>query len=109
MLAFHHLDIRKRIHQKLEQYPHPDKFKNFVDKLIYATALLTPIVTIPQAYQIFSSRTAAGVSVFSWICFATANVIWVTYGIIHKDKPIILSNFANFIVNLFVIFGAIKY
>ena len=109
MLAFHHLHLRKRVHQNLEPYPHPDKLKNFVDRLIYVTALATPIVTIPQAYQIFSTQNASGVSTFSWSCFAIANIIWTIYGYLHKDRPIIISNTANFVVNMFVVFGAIKY
>ena len=109
MFALHHLHLRKRSYVKLEPYPHPDVLKNRVDKLIYATALLTPVVTIPQAYQIFSAKTSAGVSVFSWICFAIANVIWVIYGVIHNEKPIIISNTANFVINIIVVIGAIMY
>ena len=51
-LGDHHLQTRKRIHKKLEVYPHSDKWKNFIDKLVYVAGVLAPIFTLPQAYKI---------------------------------------------------------
>ncbi len=109
MLAFLHQNIRKRISQKFESYPHPEKLKNIVDKVVYATALIIPIVTIPQAYQIFILKNSTGVSAFSWICYALANIVWTIYGIIHDEKPIIISNVANFVINVIVVIETFIY
>ena len=40
--AIHHYHKRKRVHKKLEKYPHPDKFKRFFDKLIYFIGVFGP-------------------------------------------------------------------
>ncbi len=109
MLAFLHQNIRKRISQKFESYPHPEKLKNFLDKAVYVTALVTPIITIPQAYQIFILKTSAGVSAFSWICYSLANIVWTIYGIVHDEKPIIISNVANFFINVIVVIETFIY
>ncbi len=109
MLPIHHINLRKRASKTLDPYPHPERLKNLIDKAVYAAALLTPVVTIPQAYQIFAVKSSAGVSVVSWICFASANIVWTIYGVVHKEKPIIISNIANFFINIVVIVAALMY
>ena len=46
--AFHHFHVRKRVHKNLEKYPHPDKWKNFLDRFIIFIAMFGPIMTLPQ-------------------------------------------------------------
>jgi len=48
ILGLHHLDLRKRIHLKKEKYPHPDKFKNFIDKAIFIVGIIGPLFAIPK-------------------------------------------------------------
>lgn len=58
--AITHLHKRKRIYQKHEPYPHPNKWKRLVDDLAYGAGIIIPIVTIPQAWRIWAYETAAG-------------------------------------------------
>lgn len=103
--GFHHQNLRKRIHQKYEKYPHPDKFKRFMDKFIFFIAIIGPIMTIPQILKIFVNQTAAGVSLISWSTYIFIGSGWLIYGIIHKEKSIIFANIAWIIVQIFVIAG----
>lgn len=80
-----------------------------VDRLVYIAAILEPIVTIPQAYIIFHDKTAAGVSLGSWIGFQILTAIWVWYGIVHKDKAIIIYQGLFFVIQAIVIAGGIIY
>ena len=50
--ALHHQNIRKRIHKKHEEYPHPDKLKRFYDKFIYLVVIIAPIANIPQLLRV---------------------------------------------------------
>jgi len=45
--GLHHFHRRKRIYQKHEPYPHPDKWKRFMDHAIYCVGVFGPIMTIP--------------------------------------------------------------
>lgn len=101
--------MRKRIYKKLEPYPHPDPLKRFMDKAIYAVAVAGPLVTIPQILRIWIDKDATGVSALSWAAFMALAAIWVIYGVLHKDKPIILANVMWFLLELFVVVGAIIY
>lgn len=65
----HHLQQRKRVFLNLEQYPHPEQAKRWMDKLIVAASLFGPIMTIPQLAKIYIEKNAAGVSVVSWAAY----------------------------------------
>ncbi len=105
----HHLHRRKRIHIKHEKYPHPDPLKKWIDKLIYVVVILGPLLTISQPLKIFSQKTAEGVSLITWIVFFVSAIIWLGYGIIHKDKPIIIANILWILIEGAAIAGILIY
>ena len=72
-------------------------------------AVLEPVITLPQAYQIFRDRSATGVSITSWIGYEVFTLIWLWYGVAHKDKAITLYSLLYAFVQLAVIMGAIMY
>lgn len=104
-----HFDLRKRIYQKLEPFPHPDKFRRFYDILIYAIVFLAPIINIPQLLNIFLTKDATGVSLVSWVGFSCLSLVWLGYGILHRDKPIVYTNFGLIIIQLMIVVGIILY
>ncbi len=100
--GFHHLHIRKRMYQKHEPYPHPDKLKRMFDKFIYVIVILGPIVNLPQLFKIWVYQNATGVSLVSWAGFSVISMFWLVYGLLHKEKPIILMNVALMIVQAMI-------
>ncbi len=107
--VLHHLHVRKRVHTNLEQYPHPNKFKRFLDRIIYIVGILTQILTIPQAYSIYSTKNAEGVSLLSWGWYSISAVIWLLYGIMHKEKPIIFTYFFMLLIDIIIVCGILIY
>lgn len=58
--------------------------------LIFAIA--EPLATIPQIVQVWSGHSsAAGVSLITWIMYTLTSTIWLVYGIVKRDKPILFS------------------
>jgi uncharacterized protein with PQ loop repeat len=108
-IGLHHRDLRKRLYKNLEKYPHPDKFKRVFDKFIYVVAFITPIANIPQLFNIWYLRDGSGVSVLSWASFTCISVIWLIYGIIHKEKPIIIMNSLLIFAQGLITIGALIY
>lgn len=80
-----------------------------VDRLTYAAAIIEPIITLPQAIQIFRTGNAEGVSIFSWLGYELLQIIWLWYGIVHKDRVIILYSTLYAFVQAAVIIGAVLY
>jgi uncharacterized protein with PQ loop repeat len=93
---------RKKIVKKPENH-------RFVDKLIYLAAILEPLVTLPQVIVIFRDKSAQGVSISSWFGFQVLTAVWIWYGIVHKDKAIIIYQGLFFIFQGMVIVGGIMY
>jgi len=105
----HHLNSRKRLYKNLPIYPHKDKLKNYVDRLIYIMATVMPIFTVTQVFKIWYYQNAAGVSLIAWSAYFFATVIWLAYGILHEEKPIIYSNGIAMVINFSIVLGTIFY
>ncbi len=101
----HHLNKRKRIHAKHEKYPHPNRLKNLVDKLIYGVGVFVPAMTFIQLYKIYSEQNADGISVVAYIGYVFANIIWFLYGYLHKEKPILLMYTLLAVFNICIVIG----
>lgn len=107
--GLHHFHKRKRIYQKYESYPHPNKLKRFVDKAVYFIVSFGIIMTLPQIIKIWVEKNASGVSSISWAAYTISSIFWLAYGIIHKEKPIIFSYSIWVLLNAFVCIGALIY
>ena len=83
--------------------------KKFVDKGIYVVGILGPISTIPQLLEIWISQNASGLSLMTWLLWISIAFFWLLYGILHKEKPIIISYIIWIIVDTIVILGIILY
>jgi uncharacterized protein with PQ loop repeat len=107
--GMHHFQRRKRGHKALEPYPSPNKFKRFMDKAIYVVGVAGPVFTIPQVTKIWVEKNASGVSAIAWISYLVLAVFWLTYGILHKEKPIILANILWIFLEIFIVAGILTY
>ena len=108
-MALHHHHIRKRIHRKHEPFPHPNKWKRFLDRLIYAISIIGPVMTIPQVLAIWVGQNASGVSLVSWVTYLGCVIVWLIYGLVHKEKVIIFSNSLWVFMDVLVVIGILLY
>ena len=104
----HHIHKRKRIHQKAETYP-ASGFKKFLDKFIYLIGVAGPLIAMFQVYKIWNLKNAAGVSEIFCGSLIFFNIIWIVYGLTHKEGPIIFMYSLWLIVNSLIFIGAILY
>lgn len=85
------------------------KRKLFVDKIIFAAAIIEPIFTLPQAYVIFKNHNATDVSLVTWFGFNILTIIWLWYAIAHRDKIVLVYQGLFFVFNTLVIVGGLLY
>ena len=104
--AFHHLHKRKRAYKKMETYPHPNFLKNFFDKLVYGVSIMVPAVTFIQVWKIWETKNADGISTITFGGYIIGNIVWVIYGGIHKEMPIIVMYGLLLILNGMIMAGA---
>ena len=108
-MALHHLHKRKRIHKKLEKYPHPNPWIRFLDNFLLVVAVIGPMANIPQIIKIFTLKTSIGVATLTFTLMAIFNIPWIIYGIVHKEKPIVIAYVLWLITNLIVVAGTFIY
>ncbi|MBU2639645.1 MAG: hypothetical protein KKG75_02970 [Nanoarchaeota archaeon] len=107
--GLHHFQIRKRIFEKREKYPSSSKVKRYMDKVVFVMGAFGPIMTIPQLYEIWIKKNAAGVSAISWGSYLIIAIFWLFYGIVHKEKPLIFMYILWIIFDIFIVAGTIIY
>ena len=97
--ALHHISKRKRVTKKLEIYPSNKFWIRSLDRILVIIAIVGPLMALPQLLTIYLSKNADNISFISWGSWALMNLIWLAYGIVHKEKPIVITYSLWFIVN----------
>ncbi|MBD3354842.1 hypothetical protein GF361_02565 [Candidatus Woesearchaeota archaeon] len=100
-IVHHHITKRKK--------DKDSKHKKFVDKFVYVVGVLTPLFTLPQVLKIWMNKSAENISIFTWVPYLLFAFIWLWYGIIHREKPIIFLNLGLVIVDSLVVLGIMIY
>lgn len=57
-----------------------------------AAGLLTTIAFVPQALKIWQTRSAKDVSLPTFVAFTIGVALWLAYGILKQEPPIIVWN-----------------
>ncbi len=68
----------------------------------------TTVSFIPQVVQIIKTRNTEGISLIMYIIFTTGITLWLVYGIILNDLPIIIANTITLILALTILLLKIK-
>jgi MtN3 and saliva related transmembrane protein len=107
--GIHHLHKRKRAHQKLAPFPHPERWKRNFDRFLFVIAIIGPLNSLPQILKIYLEKNAAGISPLSFGLYMLFNIPWIIYGSVHKEPPIIIAYCLWFFSNLLVVIGTMIY
>lgn len=77
--------------------------------MVYFFMVATPLFEIPQAYTIYTSKSAASVSLLTWGFFFAASFVWATYAIREKLVPILITSVLYLIIEAAVVVGILLY
>lgn len=80
-----------------------------LEKITVVAGVIGPLMTIPQIWDIYYLHHAAGVSVISWFAFGTLDIPFLLYGLVHRDRPIVITYALWFAANFAVAIGAFIY
>jgi len=83
--------------------------KAWINTFIIPVAILQPIMTLPQIVAIFDNKSAHNISIFTWVAYNIASTFWLMYGIVHKERAIILTQVLWLIMQTAVIIGIVIY
>ncbi len=63
-----------------------------IDLLGYAAATLTTVSFIPQAMKTLGTGDTRGISLSMYSFFTSGIALWLAYGLLNKNGPLIASN-----------------
>ena len=64
----------------------------------FAAGFLTTAAFIPQAVKIWRSKSAADVSLAAFLAFTAGVGLWLAYGILRQEPPIIVWNGVTLVI-----------
>lgn len=89
-LSNHHAHLRKR--------------KKAIDASAYIVGVAGNFAVIPQIIKSWSGP-APGLSVITWLLFVFIGLVWLSYAVMHKQKPLILAQSIGISCNVLVVMG----
>lgn len=79
------------------------------DLIGYSAATLTTAAFVPQAWKTFRTRDARGISLGMYSLFTVGVGLWLAYGVLHGDWPIIIANAVTLTLSCAVLAMKIRY
>ena len=70
---------------------------------------LTTISFIPQVIQVIKTKSTADISAWMFIILTTGVFLWLVYGILIEDLPLLIANLITFILASIILVYKIKY
>lgn len=80
-----------------------------LDNWVSVFGVVTSLSVAPQALAIWMNRSAENVSVFTWSVFFLWTFTMLLYGIVHKAKPIIITQSIGIVFYGLIVVGIAIY
>lgn len=83
------------------------------EKLIQILGLiagsLTTLSFLPQVIKTYRSRSAKDLSLAMFLVFCIGVMLWIIYGLLKNDTPLIIANLITFLLALSLLFAKFKF
>jgi uncharacterized protein with PQ loop repeat len=93
----------------IHAYPNKKKSITVLDYIVLSIAFIAPLFELPQLFEIFTKKAAENVSLITWSSFALMAIPWFIYGVMHKEKPIIVLYLLWFLIDSTIVIGILIY
>ena len=72
-------------------------------------AFCTTLSFLPQAIKTISTKDTSGISLSMYSLFTIGTVLWLAFGIMTNNLPVILANCVTTVLSLIILVYKIKY
>ena len=73
-----------------------------------AAAICTTLAFVPQAYQSYKTRDLSGISLPMYSVFTLGVALWLVYGLLQHDWPIIIANVITLVLTVMILILKIR-
>lgn len=82
---------------------------NWIVIIGLSAAFCTTISFFPQAYHTIRTKDTSGLSLIMYSIFSFGIVLWLVYGIVISDAPIVIANICTLIPTLTILVLKIRH
>ncbi len=75
----------------------------------YAAGIITTLAFLPQAARIFRTRQTRDISLLWAFAMNLGIILWLFYGIVKNDLPIIAANSITLILLIIILYCKVRY
>lgn len=95
-------------HYHLHLHLSKKKKQSILDKTVLIASYLYPLSGVPQLLLVYKGD-VSGVSIASWLAFASFSALFLIYGFVNKIKPMIIVNLLWLILDILIVFGTLAH
>jgi len=74
-----------------------------------AAAFLTTLAFLPQVIKVWRTRSTKDISLLTFLCFCSGVILWLIYGIIINNLPLIAANGVTLILSGTILIFKLRY
>lgn len=82
---------------------------NLINILGFIAATFTTIAYLPQVIKTYKSRSASELSLGTFSMLTAGVLLWLVYGLLSNDPPIIFANFLTLILAASLLYMKFKF
>jgi MtN3 and saliva related transmembrane protein len=82
---------------------------DFIDIIGLFAGICVTVSVIPQIIKVWRTKKVKQISLLTFSVLTFGIAIWVVYGILKKDFPIIITNSVSLFLNLIMVYFLIYY
>lgn len=82
---------------------------NYTELIGFMAAFCTTIAFLPQAIKTWKSKSARDLSLPMFLIFCIGIILWLAYGLIIKNWPMIVANACTFFLAVSILYHKVKY
>ncbi len=80
-----------------------------VTLLGFGAALLTTLAFLPQVIKVWRSHSTTDISLLTFLSFCAGITLWLSYGILTTDLPLIAANGATLVLAGTILIFKLRY
>lgn len=84
-------------------------FDNYIEIVGLAAGICTSISLLPQLFKLVRHKKAEDISLFYLVILFIGLGLWIWYGVLREDLPIIVTNGFSLVINGIVIVLGVRY
>ena len=75
----------------------------------FAAAALTTASFLPQAVKTIRTKNTSGISLFMYSLFALGTVLWLLFGLLSNNMPVIAANAITLVFAVIILIYKVRY